>query len=530
MPRLSSLPSQARERGQRRRRLTATSALAAPLAALALLLMPAAAPALNLEVKNTKDSGPESLRAAIEASNLATDPDTIVITATGEIKLETQLPFTNSPLDIVGPGPEQLTVSRDPAAAAFGIFFFRGATLLSGMTISGGQAASGAGIEAGGPLTLTRVVVRGNKVTGGSGSRGAGISIPTPTSPRPLILRETLVTENVVENTRTAGQTFGGAIAAEDGGTIERSTIAGNRIEFPSATGAAEAAGAGISIVGGASEIRSSTIAGNSIVVNQAAQNPVLKGAGVFGEQSGGDVPMITGSTIANNSISASTPGQGSNVFNGLFRDTIVAGGVGGANCAGVVVGSFGFNLEDGTSCNFTNPTDLNTNPLLAPTLADNGGPTPTFALQPGSPAIDQGNAFGATTDQRGMPRIGDFQAITNAAGGDGSDIGAFEATAPPFKEPPPPKDTKDTSPPQTTIAKKPRRQSAQRLAKFRFSSSEPGSRFECKLDKGRFKPCANPFKRRVKPGKHRIEVRAIDKAGNADPTPARYAWRVVGG
>jgi hypothetical protein len=58
--------------------------------------------------------------------------------------------------------------------------------------------------------------------------------------------------------------------------------------------------------------------------------------------------------------------------------------------------------------------------------LADNGGPTKTHALLDGSSAIDQGNSFGATTDQRGKPRPIDFDA-SSAAPGDGSDIGAFE-------------------------------------------------------------------------------------------------------
>ncbi len=44
-----------------------------------------------------------------------------------------------------------------------------------------------------------------------------------------------------------------------------------------------------------------------------------------------------------------------------------------------------------------------------------------------GSPAIDQGNSFGLTTDQRGLARSYDDPAVLNAPGGDGSDIGAFE-------------------------------------------------------------------------------------------------------
>lgn len=44
-----------------------------------------------------------------------------------------------------------------------------------------------------------------------------------------------------------------------------------------------------------------------------------------------------------------------------------------------------------------------------------------------GSPAIDKGLSFGLTTDARGEPRPYNNPAITNAPGGDGSDVGAYE-------------------------------------------------------------------------------------------------------
>jgi hypothetical protein len=59
--------------------------------------------------------------------------------------------------------------------------------------------------------------------------------------------------------------------------------------------------------------------------------------------------------------------------------------------------------------------------------LANNGGPTPTHALGAGSIAIDQGESSGSITDQRGETRPCDLAAVTNATGGDGADIGAFE-------------------------------------------------------------------------------------------------------
>lgn len=61
-------------------------------------------------------------------------------------------------------------------------------------------------------------------------------------------------------------------------------------------------------------------------------------------------------------------------------------------------------------------------NPLLAP-LADNGGPTQTHALLPGSPAVNGGEPFAAAPpnfDQRGSP-------FPRVAGGR-IDMGAFES------------------------------------------------------------------------------------------------------
>jgi hypothetical protein len=88
----------------------------------------------------------------------------------------------------------------------------------------------------------------------------------------------------------------------------------------------------------------------------------------------------------------------------------------------------------------------------------------------------------------------------------------------------------KDTTPPQTTIRKGPNGKTHSRTAKFKFSSSEAGSSFQCKLDRGKFKTCRSPKKvTGVKPGKHVFKVRAKDAAANVDPTPAKRVWRVLG-
>ena len=95
-------------------------------------------------------------------------------------------------------------------------------------------------------------------------------------------------------------------------------------------------------------------------------------------------------------------------------------------------------------------------------------------------------------------------------------------------EDPEQPTINEDTNPPQTTIDKGPKRKTNGRATRIRFSSDEPGSRFECRLDRGKFKPCGSPRQlKRLRKGKHRFAVRAIDRAGNVDPTPAKARWRV---
>ncbi len=86
-----------------------------------------------------------------------------------------------------------------------------------------------------------------------------------------------------------------------------------------------------------------------------------------------------------------------------------------------------------------------------------------------------------------------------------------------------------DVSPPETTIDKSPKRKTEKTKAKFRFSSSEPDSSFECKFDRRDFAPCASPRKyKHLKPKRHKFKVRATDAAGNTDPSPAKAKFRVV--
>ncbi len=61
------------------------------------------------------------------------------------------------------------------------------------------------------------------------------------------------------------------------------------------------------------------------------------------------------------------------------------------------------------------------------------------------------------------------------------------------------------------------------------FGSSEPGSTYTCSVDHGSFRPCHTPYALdRLRPGKHRLAVRATDAAGQVDATAAQRTLTVA--
>jgi hypothetical protein len=112
------------------------------------------------------------------------------------------------------------------------------------------------------------------------------------------------------------------------------------------------------------------------------------EGGGIFG---GGTIRHCT---IAGNN--ADNRGGGILVYGGLaIGNTILKTGTSGANIviSSGTVASNGYNISNDNGGGFlTGPGDqINTDPMLGP-LQDNGGPTFTHALLPGSPAIDAGD------------------------------------------------------------------------------------------------------------------------------------------
>jgi hypothetical protein len=87
---------------------------------------------------------------------------------------------------------------------------------------------------------------------------------------------------------------------------------------------------------------------------------------------------------------------------------------------------------------------------------------------------------------------------------------------------------TIDTLEPQTTIDSGPDPITTSRSAELRFSSSEPGAHFDCRLDGGSWTACTSPTTYEgLADGTHVFAVRATDRAGNTDMSPAAHPWVV---
>jgi hypothetical protein len=91
------------------------------------------------------------------------------------------------------------------------------------------------------------------------------------------------------------------------------------------------------------------------------------------------------------------------------------------------------------------------------------------------------------------------------------------------------PLDGTDITPPDTAIVTGPAGTTGSTSAQFSFSSTEPGSTFECNLDNAGFAPCISPVAYGgLGVGDHSFQVRAIDGASNVDPSPASRTWTVA--
>ncbi|HXA32385.1 MAG TPA: choice-of-anchor Q domain-containing protein, partial [Acidimicrobiales bacterium] len=338
---------------------------------------------------------------------------------------------------------------------------------ITGNTATATSTGSTAGAGGGGVLLLTGTSVINSSTISGNTAGLAGAANSTGDGGGVMTLNPALggliiQRSKVMQNTAING--FGGGIVSFDMGatTVQGDTISGN-----SATGTSGAflAGIGGGLFGsGTTSITTTTFdsnhadtagggllegSGGVVTGDTISNNTASIGAGMivapFGF--GGSPTQVVNSTFAGNvastagggiaatgtttdlnystvTLNQAPNGSGVNVGSGSLNVTgsIVSGNT-GADCkgsgAGSVLSSSGYNLLGSSCTNTPAPTDLvGVDAMLAP-LADNGGPTQTVALLPGSPALNAGG--GPTcpaTDQRGETR----------PQGNACDIGAFES------------------------------------------------------------------------------------------------------
>ncbi|MGQ0847206.1 MAG: TolB family protein [Sporichthyaceae bacterium] len=84
-----------------------------------------------------------------------------------------------------------------------------------------------------------------------------------------------------------------------------------------------------------------------------------------------------------------------------------------------------------------------------------------------------------------------------------------------------------DESAPQTEFWKGPTEAVSAGPVAFVLRSDEPGVRYECRVDRGPWRPCPATYRQRFGPGHHLVQARAIDAAGNVDESPAGWRFRV---
>ncbi len=328
---------------------------------------------------------------------------------------------------------------RGSTALGGGIFAYASLSV-SGSTLTGNAAAaiangyeavaSGGAALARGDLDLTDSTIDANSATAATSYAGyaAVANVAGALALGSISLTRTTVSNNAAHATNTAVDATGYAYAYSYGGgmraqtlLISDSTISGNST-LATATnqdgiGIELSRGGGFTTLGSGNtpfvRISNSTISGNTVSVSAAASVPYAYslGGGVFAN--GGTLDMKN-STIAFNSAdvgggifqyAASSASADSTIvasnFFGLGHSDFDVGG------AVTVVGAN--NLIASGAADLALPADtLSADPLLD-ALADNGGPTSTHALLPGSPAVDAGNNAAALEfDQRGIgfPRV----------------------------------------------------------------------------------------------------------------------------
>lgn len=409
----------------------------------------------NDELNNDGDC---SLREAIQAANQNTVVDNCAAgVGDDEINLPAgtytlTLPGDNeennasgdldiqSNLTINGAGAISTTIDGNALDRVLDIPLNQVRVIVKNLTVANGLAKfDGGGIRNNGALTLMHSIISTNKAYYGGG-----------------IYNESTLSmiDSIIRNNHAVDfNSFGGGIANRGTLTMTNSTISDNT---------------SIRYAGGFNNDGTATLTAVTISRNRASEqgggilnsgdlvltNSTMEGNGADTIIGGGAISTFGPLTLTNSTLSGNIAGHAAGIYVQLHtvtlnHSTITANRARGGSVGGIqsgfqatvilansivanqlqgkdclpesVIASVGYNLDSDNSCNLTEASDIpGVNAQLGP-LQDNGGPTWTHALLPGSVAIDHGDCLGGTltTDQRGVVR----------PQGAACDIGSYETT-----------------------------------------------------------------------------------------------------
>jgi hypothetical protein len=390
-------------------------------------------------VTNLQDNGPGSLRNALITTPVNGSID-FQAGLTGTLALTSGPLQVNNSVTISGPGATVLAVSGNNLSQVFTVsvsatVVFLDITVTSGKVVGsnagsagsrGGDAQGGAIINFGN-LTIFGSVISNSSVVGGTGGQSNGTMAGA------------------------GGNGLGGGIFNSGTLSLFQSVLA-----FNTATGGVGGAGGASGTGGpggngiGAAIDNTGTLRMTNVTVysNTAMGGPGggggTTGPGGFGE-GGGVANAATSTTLIETTFTANAANDGPNGSGSQGGGLFIAGGTfaqplvsllaknvaaTGPDVAGTISspdhdligdGSGSSGAVNGVNGNQVGDSAHPIDPLLG-VLQFNGGPTPTVALLPGSPAIDaSNNNLSTTTDQRG------FNRSVNGT----SDIGAYEFQPP---------------------------------------------------------------------------------------------------
>jgi CSLREA domain-containing protein len=385
----------------------------------------------------TGDPSTCTLRAAIQSANGTPGHDTITFAdslpspavftlsrmGNDDTALNGDLDITDD-LTLIGRGASQTII--DGYGYDRVLHVISGSALITGLTIRNGRAEVGGGIRNLGVLMVTHSTISNNRAESASGGYGGGIynsGVLTVThsiiSGNPglvgggvFVAGSMWLDQSAVQGNYALASGVGSGLWNEKALTITNSTVSGNQ-------------GGGIVNRAGAQLWAwNSTFDGNTSAVN---------GGGI---DNSGQVNLYN-VTISHNVADSDDDGNGTGggVFNfagSTFntRNTLLAVNYRGItpllnDCYGQVWSDHSRFTSVPVGCSIVGPSSFTTDPNGIGPLADNGGPTLTVALLPGSDAIDAADPVQGcvnfnsvlTTDQRGAARVAGVRC----------DVGAYE-------------------------------------------------------------------------------------------------------